>query len=83
MAESQRDRLKRQAATAAAALVEDGMTLGLGSGSTFAHALRAIAERRAAGELRRIRAIPSSIATASSARKLGIPLVELSGRPAA
>ena len=37
------------AARAAAALVEDGMTVGLGTGSTVAHLLPALAERGSAG----------------------------------
>jgi ribose 5-phosphate isomerase A len=37
---------KRQAARAAAALVEDGMTVGLGTGTTVAYLVPALAERR-------------------------------------
>src|SRR5690348_3751665 len=43
------DRWKRAAAEAAVALVEDGMTLGLGTGSTAAAALEALALRLRAG----------------------------------
>src|SRR5437773_988380 len=39
------DREKQVAAEAAAALVEDGMTVGLGTGSTVAHLLPALAGR--------------------------------------
>ena len=70
---------KRRAAVATLSLVESGMTLGLGSGSTFAHALTAIAARLASGELRDIQGIPSSAATAARARQLGIPLAPLTG----
>ena len=70
---------KRRAAVAALSLVESGMTLGLGSGSTFAHALTAIAARLASGELRDIQGVPSSAATATRARQLGVPLAPLTG----
>jgi ribose 5-phosphate isomerase A len=60
---------KRVAAEAAAALVEDGMTVGLGTGSTVAHLLPALAER----ELR-IRCVSTSPRTESAARELGIPV---------
>lgn len=79
MQEGRREAQKKQAALAALALVESGMTLGLGSGSTFAHALTGIADRLISGELRDIRAVPSSEATAARARELGVPLVPLSG----
>ena len=42
-----RDHEKRIAAEAAAALVEDGMRVGLGTGSTVAHLLPALARPRA------------------------------------
>jgi ribose 5-phosphate isomerase A len=64
------DAEKRAAARAAAELVEDGMLVGLGTGSTVAHLLPALAER----ELR-IRTVATSVATEEQARELGI-LVE-------
>ena len=49
------ERQKRAAARAAAEMVDDGMRLGLGTGSTVAHLLPAIAERGLSGPgLRRI-----------------------------
>jgi ribose 5-phosphate isomerase A len=63
---------KRVAAQAAAELVEDGMTVGLGTGSTVAHLLPAIAARGISG----IRCVATSIATAKQARELGIPVEE-------
>ena len=65
---------KRIAAEAAAELVEDGMTVGLGTGSTVAHLLPAIAAR----ELREIRCVATSVATEQQARELGIPVEEFS-----
>ena len=59
---------KRAAAEAAALLVEDGMTVGLGTGSTVAFLLPAIAARGLAD----IRCVATSVATAEQARELGI-----------
>jgi ribose 5-phosphate isomerase A len=64
--------MKRAAAERAATAVEDGMVLGLGSGSTAALVLAALAARVANGL--RVAGIPTSEATAALARKLGIPL---------
>jgi ribose 5-phosphate isomerase A len=68
------DEEKRVAAEAAAELVEDGMTLGLGTGSTVAHLLPAIAARDLSG----IRCVATSVATEEQARGLGIPVEEFS-----
>jgi ribose 5-phosphate isomerase A len=68
------DAEKRLAAEAAAELVEDGMTVGLGTGSTVAHLLPAIAARGLSG----IRCVATSIATEEQARALGIPVEEFS-----
>jgi ribose 5-phosphate isomerase A len=68
------DAEKRLAADAAAELVEDGMTVGLGTGSTVAHLLPAIAARRLSG----IRCVATSVATEQQARELGIPVEEFS-----
>ncbi|HMD71120.1 MAG TPA: ribose-5-phosphate isomerase RpiA [Bryobacteraceae bacterium] len=71
---------KLAAAEAAAALVRDGMTVGLGSGSTASLAVRALARRVSQGL--RITGIPTSEKTAELARGLGIPLATLSDRGA-
>lgn len=63
---------KRIAAEAAAELVEDGMAVGLGTGSTVEHLLPAIAQRGLSG----IRCVATSVATENQARKLGIPVEE-------
>ncbi|MGD0104464.1 MAG: ribose-5-phosphate isomerase RpiA [Rhodopila sp.] len=65
-------RLKQQAGEAAAALVESGMVVGLGTGSTAIFATRHIAERLRLGELKDIVAIATSRATDVAARELGI-----------
>jgi len=67
------DELKRRAAEAAVALVEDGMTLGLGTGSTVRFALEALGRRVRDGL--RVRALASSSGTERLAGELGIPLV--------
>jgi len=67
---SDADTEKRLAAEAAAELVEDGMTVGLGTGSTVAHLLPALARRGLSG----IRCVATSIATEQQARELGIPV---------
>lgn len=70
---SEQDQWKQAAAEAAAKLVEDGMVVGLGTGSTAAFFVRELA-RRIAGERLRIAGIPSSERTATLARELKIPL---------
>ncbi|MBV9521226.1 MAG: ribose-5-phosphate isomerase RpiA [Alphaproteobacteria bacterium] len=67
-----RDRQKRAAALCAVEEVEDGMVLGLGSGTTAAFAVEALATRVARGL--RVLAIPTSEATAALSRRLGVPL---------
>jgi ribose 5-phosphate isomerase A len=64
------DTEKRLAAEAAAELVESGMTVGLGTGSTVAHLLPAIARLGLEG----IRCVATSVATSEQARELGIPV---------
>jgi ribose 5-phosphate isomerase A len=58
---------KRAAAEAAAALVEDGSTVGLGTGSTVAYLLPALASRRLD-----LRCVATSPATEQAARELGL-----------
>ena len=64
------DTEKRIAAEAAAELVAEGMTVGLGTGSTVAQLLPAIARRGLSG----IRCVATSVATEEQARELGIPV---------
>lgn len=66
--------LKQEAAWRAAELVESGMVVGLGSGSTAGFAIQRIAARIRAGELENIVGIPSSDNTERLAKELGIPL---------
>jgi ribose 5-phosphate isomerase A len=70
--DAERNELKRAAAEAAVELVQDGMVVGLGTGSTAAFAVAALARRHRQG-LRFI-GIPTSQLTATQARAAGVPL---------
>jgi ribose 5-phosphate isomerase A len=58
---------KREAAEAAARLVEDGMTVGLGTGTTVGYLLPVLAARRLS-----IRCVATSVRTEVAARELGL-----------
>lgn len=62
---------KRAAAARAAELVEDGMTVGLGTGSTVAFLLESLAARDSD-----IRCVATSIGTHVRAAELGLPVEE-------
>ena len=66
---------KKRAAEAAARLVEDGMLVGLGTGSTVAYLLPALATR----DLGSIRCVATSPRTAAAAKELGIAVEEFAG----
>ena len=70
------DTAKDAAARAAIALVEDGMRLGLGTGSTAVFMVRRLAERVRAEGLR-LRCAATSRATCDLAESLGIRIEEL------
>ena len=72
---AEQQRLKRGAAARALDFVEDGMKLGLGTGSTADLFLELLAERIASGL--RIAGTPTSERTADKARTLGIAMHEL------
>lgn len=73
---SNKDAAKKAAGTKAASYVEDGMRVGLGTGSTTAHALAELG-RRIREEGLRIVGTPTSYAAEMLARRQGIPLVGL------
>jgi ribose 5-phosphate isomerase A len=73
------DRYKRQAAEHAITLVEDGMALGLGTGSTAAHFVDLLGQRVKDGL--KVVCVPTSEATRAQAERLGIPLTDLDRRP--
>lgn len=70
------DKAKFVAARRAVAMVEDGMKLGLGTGSTAAWMVRCLAER-VRDEGLRVQGVPTSSRTAELARSLGIKVVSL------
>ncbi len=57
------------------AYVEPGMVLGLGTGSTTQHFLEGVARLVAGGM--ELKGVPTSLATAEAAKRLGIPLTSL------
>src|SRR6516165_5031481 len=65
---------KQRAAEAAAEFVEDGMTIGLGTGSTAAYLLAPLAARKL-----NIRCVATSPSTAQAARIMGIDVVSFAG----
>jgi ribose 5-phosphate isomerase A len=67
------ERLKRAAAAAAVEELQDGMVVGLGTGTTAAHVVQLLAPRVAAGL--DIIAVATSRATEAAARAAGIHLV--------
>jgi ribose 5-phosphate isomerase A len=69
------DELKRQAAARALEEVRDGMTLGLGTGSTAKHFVELLGERVRAGLS--VIGVPTSEATRADAVRCGIPLTTL------
>lgn len=73
------DDLKESAALSALDLVEDGMRLGLGTGSTAARFVEALGQKVAAGL--QVICVPTSEATRAQAMRLGIPLTTLDETP--
>ncbi len=69
------DTEKILAAREALNYVKDGMTLGLGTGSTAEHMIRGLGEKVSMGLT--VQGVPSSERTAKLARELGIPLTTL------
>jgi ribose 5-phosphate isomerase A len=73
------DEYKKAAAEKALELVQDGMLLGLGSGSTARYFTEGVARLVAGGMT--VRGVPTSRATAELAAELGIPIItELIGQ---
>lgn len=68
---------KKQAAEAAVELIESGVVLGLGHGSTVQFALEALAAKLRNGNLKDIAAVPCSRKTEMEIDRLGIPKGDL------
>jgi ribose 5-phosphate isomerase A len=77
---AQQQEWKQQVGEAAAKLVENGMVVGLGSGSTALQFVEALG-RRVAQEKLRIIGVPTSDQTEEAARRLNIPLSTLADHP--
>ncbi|MEO1204831.1 MAG: ribose-5-phosphate isomerase RpiA [Pseudomonadota bacterium] len=73
------DAFKRMAAEQAMTFVDDGMRLGLGTGSTAAHFVEVLGERVAEGL--KVVGVPTSEATRKQAEALNIPLTTLDETP--
>ena len=76
------DILKRQAAEAAVDLIQPGMVVGLGAGSTALKAIECMGERLADGRLHNIVGVPCSAQVAADAQRLGVPLASFDDHPA-
>ena len=69
--------MKKAVAEAAVNEVTSNMIVGLGSGSTAAIMIKALANKIKAGELKEIRGVPTSFQSEVLALELGIPLIDL------
>ena len=76
----QQDTWKQLAGNAAAKLVEDGMFIGLGTGSTAIFFIYALAQRVQAG-LRITGAVATSQTSSDLAKNLGLPVMDLDIHP--
>lgn len=75
MDESEREAAKRRAGESAAATVADGSAVGLGSGSTAAHAVRALG--REVDDGLDVEGVPTSFQAREVAIEAGVPLTTL------
>lgn len=73
--ETEYEEMKRRAAQAAVSAVDDGMVVGLGTGSTAAYAITALGDAVADGL--DVTGVPTSDASRHRALQAGIPLAEL------
>jgi len=72
---------KQAAAEGGAGLVQSGMVLGLGSGTTSTLMVQAIGRMLRAGTLQNVVGVPSSSGIATVARESGVPLTTLDEYP--
>jgi len=72
---------KRRAAQKAVEHVENGSVVGLGSGSTAAHAIKFLGVRLKSGELKEVLGVPTSLQAAGEAVNAGVPLTTLDEHP--
>ena len=71
------NQMKQIVADAAVKEVEDGMIVGLGSGSTAALMIKSLADQIKSGKLKNIRGVPTSFQSEVLALELNIPLIDL------
>ena len=69
--------MKQEVGKAAAARVQSGAIVGLGTGSTTAYAIEYLGQRIKSGELKDILGIPTSFQASVLAKQYGIPLTTL------
>ena len=69
--------MKQIVADAAVKEIEDGMIIGLGSGSTAALMIKSLAGQIRSGKLKNIRGVPTSFQSEVLAMELEIPLIDL------
>ncbi|HEY9649125.1 MAG TPA: ribose-5-phosphate isomerase RpiA [Coleofasciculaceae cyanobacterium] len=69
--------MKQEVGKAAAALVQSGTIVGLGTGSTTAYAIEYLGQRLKSGEITDIQGIPTSFQAEVLAKEYGIPLTTL------
>jgi|GEM_PF-94613 ribose 5-phosphate isomerase A len=74
--------LKARTGARAAAIVESGMQVGLGTGSTARWFVEALGARLSEGDVTDVVGVPTSEATAALAKRVGIPLATLAEVPA-
>ena len=72
---------KQLAAEAAIPFIQDGMVLGLGTGSTADFFLLALAEAINTGRVKNIVGVPTSRQSEHRSQELGIPLTTLAKHP--
>ena len=75
------NQMKQIVADAAIKEVENGMILGLGSGSTAALMIKSLADEISSGKLKNIRGVPTSFQSEVLALELKIPLIDLASVP--
>ena len=73
--------MKQIVADAAVKEVQNGMIIGLGSGSTAALMIKSLAEEISSGRLKNIRGVPTSFQSEVLALELNIPLIDLASVP--
>ena len=75
------NQMKQIVADAAIKEVENGMILGLGSGSTAALMIKSLADEISSGKLKNIRGVPTSFQSEVLALELKIPIIDLASVP--